>query len=163
MLIGNHYKQRNTFNVSTNMTTSNPMKRNAQAQVADSISFRGNHIGELTEFVNKYSKRIPVEQICGDDINLTFFGVRKIGEPPIEKFKNLAEPIKAMLDKRNGEVSYIELGPVFDSQGTALQTMGLGHLLGEWKVLSPDTVTGFLPAEVKKHLAGMGMVTIKNI
>ncbi len=163
MLIGNHYNQRNIFNVSRNMTTSNPMKENVQVQMADCISFRGNHIGELIEFANKYSKRIPVEQICGDDINLTFFGVRKIGEPPIEKFKKLAEPIKAMMDKRNGEISYVELGSVFDSQGAALQTMGLGHLLGEWKVLSPDTVTGFLPAEIKKQLAGMGMVTIKNI
>lgn len=44
----------------------------------------------------------------------------------------------------------------------ALRMMGMGHLLGIWKLLSPDTVMPFLDDETKKMMAGNGMVSIAS-
>jgi len=96
-----------------------------------------------------------------NDVNLTFFGMRKVGNPSIKEFQKLTKSIKERLNKGR-EVSYLELGAMLDGQELALQTMGMGHLLGEWKLLSPDTVMPFLPQKAKTQMAGLGMITIKN-
>lgn len=126
----------------------------------DSVHF-GSNMSELGDFVAKYSKRIAADSVSANDVNLTFFGVRKVGEPLTEAFSKLAKPVKDLIAKaEGGELSYIHLGGEMGDQGIALQTMGLGHLLGEWKVLSPDTLMPFLPKAMKDQLAGAGMVKI---
>ncbi len=160
MQITTNYNMPSSYKMTSNSTR--PVNTNLQTKNIDTVSFKGNKIGELIDFVNKHSKIIPAEKAGSNDINLTFFGVRKIGEPSVEKFKELASPIKEILNKTKEDVSYIKLGPIFDSQEKALQTMGLGHLMGEWEVLSPDTLMEFAPKGFKNHLAGQGLVTIKN-
>lgn len=94
-------------------------------------------------------------------VNLTFFEVSTnfaaYAKPEI--FVNLA---KAEYPKwfDGKEHSYIEIGAAMGDQGLALMTIGLGHLLGAWKALSPDTVMPFLPEKTKQEMAGGGMVSL---
>lgn len=101
------------------------------------------------------------EKPTGHTINLTFFEVGMIGDPDVETFKKLAEEAGVM-PPVGGEVGYIQLGGDIGDQGTALLTMGLGHLLGAWTALSPDTVTPFLPPDLKQRMAGQGLVSIRR-
>ena len=70
------------------------------------------------------------------------------GEPAVNIFDHI-------------EHSYIELGAWLGSQELALRLMGMGDLLGLWKLLTPKTVLGdkITPVQVD-HLASSGMVTI---
>ena len=98
-------------------------------------------------------------------VNKTFFIASAVNEPDKETFKKLAEPIFEVFKtkKEHGEISYIELGGLMEDQGIALQTMALGHLLGVWKVLSPDTMLPDMPQGLKMEMAGSGYVTIQLI
>ena len=126
----------------------------------DSVPF-GNNMSELKNFVINYSQKIPAENVTANDVNLTLLGVKKLGEPSAEVFSKLAQPIKDLIKKAdNEELSYLHLGAEMGDQGIALQTMGLGHLLGEWKILSPDTLVPSLPKEQKKMLVGQGLLKI---
>jgi hypothetical protein len=59
------------------------------------------------------------------------------------------------------EHSYIELGAWIGDQGLALRLMGLGALLGFWKLLTPKSVLGkIVDDDMERELAGRGMVTI---
>ena len=149
-------------NVSFKPNFKTPNKIKSQSQNIDSVSFRGNNIDELIDFVYKYSDMIPSSKTTKDDVNLTFFGVRKKENAPVKEFKRLAAPIKKMLEEPNREISYIELGGILGDQEIALRTMGLGHILGEWRVLSPDTMLPGLDITTKLNMAGMGMVSIIN-
>lgn len=129
---------------------------------SDVVSFGSSAgMGELRDFVLKNSVRIKPENVQEDAVNLTFFAVKKIGEPVLEEFQRLTKPVKKLIEQaNNNELSYLQLGGEMGDQGIALQTMGLGHLLGEWKVLSPETLVPDLPKELKQQMAGMGMVSI---
>ena len=59
------------------------------------------------------------------------------------------------------EHSYIEIGGWIGDQGIALQLMGLGHLLGLWKLMTPAMLPGIDDA-LKMQLAGAGMITIQS-
>lgn len=157
MLIRN-YCLRPNMSFKPNFKTPNKIK--SQPKNTDSISFKGNNTDELTDFVYKYSRMIHPDKTTENDVNLTFFGIRKVDGTPIEEFKRLIAPIKNILNTTNRELSYIELGGLLGDQEVALRTMGLGHILGEWKVLSPDIMLPTLPKNIKMDMAGMGMVTI---
>lgn len=61
------------------------------------------------------------------------------------------------------EHSYIEIGGFVGDQGLALQLMGLGALLGLWKLLTPYTVLGDdTPPELAMQMAGVGYVSIQT-
>jgi hypothetical protein len=92
-------------------------------------------------------------------VNLTFFEVGMYGDPDAEIFKKLAQEA-GVTPPAGHEVSYIQIGGSIGDQGTALLTMGLGHLLGAWKVLSPDLTMPSLPKDLKMKMAGQGMVSI---
>ena len=92
-------------------------------------------------------------------VNLTFFEVSK--NPTTDKdvfLKMVKAEHPEWLDGRDH--SYLEIGSTMGDQGLALMTIGLGHLLGVWKALSPDTVLPFLNKEKKLELAGAGMVSL---
>ena len=126
----------------------------------------------LYDFVTKYSARracccglcedVPPDpagnQPSGHTVDLTFFKVGLVGEPDADEFRGLARP--HMPDQ---ETSYIALGADVGDQGFALQLMGLGHLLGVWRVRSPATEIGFEDDELKRQIAGLGMVTIEPL
>ena len=60
------------------------------------------------------------------------------------------------------EHSYIELGGWIGDQGLALMLMGLGSILGIWKILTPKMLPG-LDKELMDMMAGQGMVSIERI
>ena len=129
-------------------------------------------ISKLADFVSKHLVRgactcgkcidapenPELEQPEGHVANLTFFKVSLVGDPDAEEFATLTEGI---LPDDGGEVNYIWLGGVLGDQGFALQVMGMGELLGIWKLLSPDTMMPFMDEETKQMMAGNGMVSIQ--
>lgn len=59
------------------------------------------------------------------------------------------------------EHGYMELGGWIGDQGLALMLMGLGAVLGLWKLMTPRMIPG-LPEDLVQQMAGAGMVTIKS-
>jgi len=86
-----------------------------------------------------------------------------------------AETLKELVRSHKGEFcsvdlfdgkehNYIELGRWIGDQGTALQLMGLGSLLGLWKLLTPKTMLGPMCDEVlAQQMAGAGMVAVQSV
>ena len=101
------------------------------------------------------------KQPTGHIVDLTFFKVSAIGGNREEFLSMVQAEYPAWLDKK--EHSFIEIGGDMGDQGIALMTIGLGHLLGAWKALSPGTTLPFLPSEIKQLMAGNGMVSLQNI
>lgn len=59
------------------------------------------------------------------------------------------------------EHSYLEIGGDVGDQGTALEIMGFGKILGVWDLLTPESILPEgIPEEIKKQLAQRGMITI---
>ena len=127
----------------------------------------------LYEFVNTYSVRGAcmcgkcvdalenpgAHQPDGHTVDLTFFKVGLNGKPDAEQFRKLARPHIPIR-----ETSYITLGAEVGDQGFALQLMGLGHLLGVWRALSPETMFGgLLDDKLKREMAGKGLVTFEPL
>lgn len=128
----------------------------------------------LAEYVKKHARRggcrcgrcidapeRPDEaQPAGHTVNLTFFDV-SIGNASKDEFLALvrAEHPEWLDGKEHG---YIEIGVAMGDQGLALMTIGLGHLVGAWTALSPDTILPFLSPILKLQMAGRGMVSLKT-
>jgi hypothetical protein len=127
----------------------------------------------LTEYVMKHARRGSCQ--CGKcidapkdpmqsgkhSVDLTFFSVSA-------DFPALANP-KTFCDMAHSEYpewfdgkehNYIEIGAQLGDQGLALMTIGLGHLLGAWKALSPNIVLPWMPEDVRMKMAGAGMVSL---
>lgn len=126
---------------------------------------------KLYEYVNNYATRGECQcgkcidkgnksDPIGHTINTTFFKVGKSGNSNKLDFKDL---LPNELKEFKGEKGYMEIGGILGDQGFALLTMGLGHLLGVWELMSPDTIMPFLNDSMKQQMAGNGMVTIKWI
>ncbi len=97
----------------------------------------------------------------GHTVDLTFFKVAKTDGTDAEVFKTLVEKhYPHWLDGK--EHNYLECGGDVGDQGIALMAFGLGHLLGIWKVLSPETMMPFLPPDLKQQMAGSGMISINS-
>jgi len=93
----------------------------------------------------------------GHTINLTFFEVSNNGAT---KEELLALVKKEHPELLNGEEwSYINMD--IGSQEAALMLIGLGHLVGIWKALTPDTIMPFMPKGIKDQMAGQGMVKLQ--
>lgn len=99
---------------------------------------------------------------CAD---LCFFKVVLCGSPSADVLVDLVQthsrgprPVY-VLD--SCEHNYLELGAWLGSQELALRLMGMGSLLGVWKLLTPLTVLGEnAPPALVDQLAGAGMLTI---
>lgn len=103
------------------------------------------------------------QQPDGHTVNLTFFKValRTHGDSSVlsEQMKELVEDeVPALLDGK--EHSYIQIGADIGDQGLALTLIGVGHLLGLWAALSPDTLLPEAPEGLKKQMAASGMVSL---
>lgn len=107
------------------------------------------------------------KQPQGHTADMIFF---KVSAGPDANADRLRELIKANVrgsfcdvDLFDGEEhSYLEVGGWIGDQGAALMLMGLGSILGLWKLLTPYTVLGSkLPKEVAMQAAGAGYVSIK--
>lgn len=99
------------------------------------------------------------QQPTGHTADLTFF---KVAAKPEAKAEALLALVKAEQPKYldGKEHSYIEIGADLGDQGVALMLIGLGGVLGLWKVLSPETLLAFAPAETKMRLAQNGYVSL---
>ena len=101
------------------------------------------------------------KQPTGHTVDLTFFKVSAVGGDKDEFSSMVQTEYPTWLDKK--EHSFIEIGDDIGDQDIALMTIGLGHLPGAWKALSPDTTLPFLPSEIKQLMAGYGMVSLQSI
>lgn len=96
----------------------------------------------------------------GHTADLVFFKVAQKEEPDSAAFRTLVqEEFPRWLDGE--EHSYLEMGGDMGGQAVALVTMGLGHLLGVWQLLTPRNLMPFLPEDMQMEMAGRGMITIK--
>lgn len=101
------------------------------------------------------------KQPTGHTIDLTFFKVAAKDGASAEVFRKMVEQeFPHWLDGK--EHNYLECGADIGDQGIALMTFGLGHILGVWEVLAPETIMPFLPDDLKKAMAGRGMVAINT-
>jgi len=102
----------------------------------------------------------PEEEQPDHGVNLTFFRVAATDLTRGDELRVLVqEEYPDLLDGR--EHNYMEIGATIGDQGLALMLIGLGHVLGIWKALTPDTIMPFLPDDVKQQMAGNGMVALK--
>jgi hypothetical protein len=100
------------------------------------------------------------KQPSGHTVNLTFFEVAVKGGDKDEFLSLVQAEHPDWLDGK--EHNYIQVGGDMGDQGVALMTIGLGHLLGAWKALSPDTVMPSIPLDMKRQMAGCGMVSLRS-
>lgn len=105
-------------------------------------------------------------QPTGHTADLIFFQVAARNNPDPEQLKKLLREHQSeygscdLLDGK--EHSYLQVGGFVGEQGLALMLMGLGSLLGLWKLLTPRSVMGKLIDEEMVHkLAGAGYITIR--
>ena len=102
------------------------------------------------------------KQPDGHTVNLTFFKVANHGGDKDTFLSLVKSEYPDWLDGK--EHNYLEVGAEMGDQGLALMTIGLGHLLGAWRALSPDTMFGSLiPDDLKQQMAGSGMVSLQSV
>ena len=105
------------------------------------------------------------KQPAGHTSDVVFFKVRLVGEPSKEELKSLISghagdyPEVNILDGK--EHNYLEVGAWIGDQGMALTLMGMGDLLGLWRLFTPRSLG--LPEELVSQMAGVGMVTIQSL
>ena len=136
----------------------------------------------LVEFIAKHAERGACQcgkcidavdhpenhQPTGHTADLVFFKVAAKDSPDAEQLKTLIRVnFKGEFCDLNpldgSEHSYIEIGGWIGSQDYGLMLMGLGTVLGLWKLLTPRTVLGAegLDRATELALAGKGYVTVK--
>ena len=131
----------------------------------------------LAEYVRGHSERNACRCghcfISGEDkplgnhtVEVAFFDVSVRGPATKEALKRLVETHKGefvtcdLLDGQ--EHNYLEIGAWIGDQGLALQLMGLGKLLGLWKLMTPKSLLrDAISDELAMQMAGAGMVTIQ--
>lgn len=106
-------------------------------------------------------------QPTGHTADLVFFKVAASNNPDQQTFEALVKSHKgefAEVDPFDGrDHNYLELGAWIGDQGLAMQTMGLGALLGSWTLLTPRLIFGadrLTYAEVKQ-MAETGLLAIQ--
>lgn len=102
----------------------------------------------------------------GHTVDLFFFEVAKRNNPSADTLRQLIKEHKGEfinVDPLDGnEHNYIELGAWIGDQGLAIELMGLGELLGLWRVFTPKKLP-FLPQELQQQMARSGMVTMRVV
>ncbi len=106
------------------------------------------------------------KQPMGHTADLIFFKVKAKDGADRE---TLLELVKAhpgdygpvnLLDGK--EHSYLEIGGFVGDQGVALMLMGLGAILGLWRLMTPRSILGAACTdELAQQMAGMGYVAIQ--
>lgn len=134
---------------------------------------------ELQNYVRRNAKRGPctcgrcadavpdpeTKQPVGHTADLVFFEVAAEPTANTDELKRLVQENKkgefGDLDLFDGkDHSYIEVGGWIGDQGLGLMLMGLGAVLGLWKLLTPRKVFPGLPEDMVKKMAGAGYVSV---
>lgn len=110
-------------------------------------------------------KHQPTEDIdprIRHTVNLTFFKVTSAPGADADTFRSLVQQEHPeWLDGQ--EHNYLQVGGDVGDQGLALMCIGLGHVLGVWNALAPETMMPYLPDDLKQQMAGMGMIALQFI
>ena len=107
------------------------------------------------------------EQPTGHTANMVFFHVAAGNKPDAKKLQELVvgsfKGDFCNVDIFDGkEHGYLELGGWIGDQGMALMLMGLGSLLGLWKLLTPISIMHLKEDDpLCQQMAGMGLVSIQ--
>lgn len=135
----------------------------------------------LHDYVNQYAERGACKcgrcadappnpeqhQPTGHTADVIFFEVSAREGADAETLKRLVRENKAgdygdvdVLDGK--EHNYLELGGWIGDQGLALTLMGLGAVLGVWKLFTPKTLLGKDgPDDLVQQMAGQGFVSVQ--
>ena len=124
-------------------------------------------MSELVDYIESNTRRTETEAI--GSVDLVFFHVAAIHGADAETLKLLLAAHKGdgnvtPLDGK--EHGYIELGVWLGDQALALRLIGLGAVLGIWKLHTPKTVLGTvmkLSDEEIMQMAKSGLVTVTAI
>ncbi len=133
-------------------------------------------ISDLAEYVQEHAIRgtckcgkcvdHPGEdkQPEGHTVDVFFFEVANKGGNA-EELRALVEAAKdgefCNVDVFDGkDHGYMELGGWIGDQGMAMMLMGLGEILGLWKVFTPKMLG--VPDDLANQMAGMGMVSVSS-
>lgn len=132
----------------------------------------------LTEYVRTFSSRGACtcgkccdagpekQQPDGHTADVYFFEVAALPEADAATLRQLIGEHKGVHNECDPldrcEHSYIELGGWLGDQGLALMFMGLGTLLGLWRMLTPKMLPG-LDKDTMDRMAGAGMLSIIRI
>lgn len=101
----------------------------------------------------------------GHTVDIGFFKVAAKDNPDKETFLRLTKEHHGEFGECDpmdgGEHNYMELGGWIGDQGIAMQYMGLGVLLGTFKLLSPAMLGLTSDDPMFKQMLGMGMLSIQ--
>lgn len=135
-------------------------------------------MNDLIAYIFKHTQRGPCQcgrcldvpagavQPTGHTADLIFFKVAAL-DANADELRRLIEARRkgefADVNPLDGlEHNYMELGAWIGDQGTALQLMGLGSLVGLWKLLTPRVVfADAITDRQAMQMAGAGMVSIQ--
>jgi hypothetical protein len=118
-----------------------------------------NHTGRLCEHCAEKEANEPTVKSA----DMIFFKVCAVKEPKADELRELIKNHKSdyPIDLFDGrEHSYIEIGGFVGDQGVALLLMGLGSILGLWKLRTPRMLPG-IPEDLVQAMAGIGYVIIQ--
>lgn len=132
---------------------------------------------QIYEFLRNHAQR--GECVCGQCIDggttqpeghtadVIFFKVASINSPDADKLKKLIQSNRQgefnEVDLFDGkEHGYMELGGWVGDQGMALTLMGLGSLLGLWRLKTPRNMLPDMPDDLVMKMAQNGAVIIKK-
>ncbi len=101
----------------------------------------------------------------GHTFDMVFFEVSTFDGPDVAELERLVRAnVKGChcdVDLLDGkEHNFMEVGGWIGDQGLALMLMGLGHLVGLWKCLTPANMLPDIDKGMAMQLAGSGMITI---
>ena len=103
----------------------------------------------------------------GHTVSVGFFKVAATENPTAEEFKQLATQAHGEFLDCNPfdgkEHSYMELGAWIGDQGLALMFMGLGTLLGVFKILTPAILGLKEDDPLFQQMAGQGFITVQSV
>lgn len=101
----------------------------------------------------------------GHTADMIFFKVAAKDNPDAAELKTLVaahEGEYGPVDLFDGkDHSYLEVGGFVGDQGLALQLMGLGTVLGLWRLLTPRTVFHIEDDKLAMQMAGAGYVSVQ--
>lgn len=120
----------------------------------------------LCNYVHQHTRRVEsAAEVPAAVADLVFFKVTLEGSPQAPELKRLMAEHPFEFENVNPldgrEHSFIELGGWLGDQGTALDLMGMGALLGLWTLLTPQRMLGpDVAPEAAERLAGLGLISI---
>lgn len=130
---------------------------------------------DLIEYVQEHSIRgeCACGQCCdrgdapepaGHTVSVEFFAVALRGQPTRADFEAAARAHRGdymAVDVFDGnEHNYITLGAWIGDQGLALQFMGLGALVGAFKLITPSLALPGIDQGLSRQLAASGLVAV---